>query len=418
MATNGFQIKDVQRILLDVPFHERSATTMEIRVPGWSIVELCRITTSSGVVGVGETITNYTWGRTGDKEAQRVLNRNLFDHLWDDSLGAGLQMALFDAAGKLLGVPCHRLLGTQYRDACPISWWSQDMPPEAWAQQAEFAVENGYIAMKAKARPWFDVDQQMAAVTDAVPPHFRVDLDFNGTLVGVDQAAPLISRLEQDYRMLAIVETPIPQADVAGNALLRQKIQSPIAMHMGSPPVMTAIREGVCDGFVIGGGASRVLRDGTLAERSDMPFWLQLVGTGLTTAFSVHLGAVLSAARWPAISCLNIYKHPLVTDLQVEGGHIAVPDQPGLGVELDWDAVERLRVDPDYRKPVPRQIHTISWPDGRTTHYPDGQYRDPFLGGKLPGFLPGISLEYRLDDQTDAFDREYTELFPGSDGPG
>jgi len=341
-----------------------------------------------------------------------VLGQNLFDHLWDDSLGAGLQMALFDAAGKALGVPCHRLLGTQHRDACPISWWSQDMSPEHWARQAKLAVEQGYLAMKTKARPWFDVDRQMAAVSDAVPPYFRVDLDFNSTLVGADQAAPLIARLEQRYPMLAIVETPIPQVDVPGNALLRRKIRSPIAMHMGSPPVMTAVREGICDGFVIGGGASRVMRDGTLAERVDMPFWLQLVGTGLTTAFSLHLGAVLSAARWPAISCLNIYEHPLALDLQVEGGHIAVPDRPGLGVELDRDAIEVFRVDPGYRKPVPRQIHTIAWPDGRVTHYPDGRYRDLFLDGNLPGFLPGVSLEYRLDDQTDAFDREYTELFP------
>ena len=412
MTAKGFIVKNIERIVLNVPFHPRCARVKEVRVPGWSIVELCKVTTASGVVGVGETITNYTWGQSGEEKFERVLDRNLFDLLWDDSLGAGLQMALFDAAGKLLEVPCHRLLGTQYRDACPVSWWAQDMKPEEWAAEAQAAEEHGFITMKVKARPWFDIDQQLAAVCAAVSPHFKLDTDFNGLLVGVDIAAPLISRLEQKYSNLAIVESPIPQEDVAGNVLLRQKIRSPIAMHIGNPPVMTAIRERVCDGFVIGGGAKQVIRDGILAGQAKMPFWLQMVGTGLTTIFSVHLGAVLEQARWPAIPCINIYSHNLLKEFTVAGGHVDVPQGPGLGIELDWDAVEKFRVEPNFKKPLRREIHTIMWPDDRKTHYPDGNYRSDFLAGKLPPFLPGISLERRLDDGSAEFDREYRELFP------
>ena len=411
MDARHFIVKDIERTVLDIPFHPRCARVKEIRVPGWSIVELYRVTTAAGVVGLGETVANYTWGRSNEEACKRLLNQNLFDFLWDDSLGAGLQMALFDAAGKLLGVPCHRLLGPQYRDACPVSWWAQDMPPEEWAAEAKAAEANGFTTMKVKARPWFDPDEQLEAVCEVVSPHFKLDVDFNGLLLGVDLAAPLISRLEQKYSNLAIVETPIPQDDVAGNALLRRKIRSPIAMHIGSPPVMTAIREGVCDGFVIGGGARRVMRDGILAEQAKMPFWLQMVGTGLTTIFSVHLGAVLAQARWPAIPCINIYSNPLIKGFKVEGGHIRVPQEPGLGVELDLDAVERFRVDPAYSKPVRRQIHTILWPDGRQTDYPDGGYRQLFLDGKLPGFLPGVSLERRIDDGSEAFDTAYRERF-------
>ena len=155
-----------------------------------------------------------------------------------------------------------------------------------------------------------------------------------------------------------------------------------------------------------------VLHDGILAEKAKMPFWLQMVGTGLTTAFSLHLGAVLEQARWPSITCVNIYTHSLLRAFNVEGGCIAVPQEPGLGVDVDWDEIEDLRVEPDLRKPVPRQIHTILWPDGRRSHYPDGRYRSEFLAGKLLGFLPGISLECRLDDGSETFDREYRELFP------
>ena len=65
-----------------------------------------------------------------------------------------------------------------------------------------------------------------------------------------------------------------------------------------------------------------------------MPLWLQLVGTGITTAFTAHLGAVLPAAQWPAITCLNTYRDDLIREpLEIRRGHMRVPEAPGLGVE-------------------------------------------------------------------------------------
>ncbi len=411
MTSKDCEVADIEHILLHVPFHPRCAKVKQTRVPFWALVDVCKLTTSAGVTGYGETLTRYTWGQSNEKQFARVRGKNIFDHLWDDSLGAGLQMALFDAAGKTLGVPCHKLIGVQYRDACPVSWWSQDRTPEEWVMEAQAAIDHGFTTMKVKARPWFYPAEQLEAVRKSVPNYFKIDADFNGLLLGVDHAAPLIRRLEDTYSQLAMVETPIPQNDVAGNALLREKIASPIAMHFGNPPFMTAVREGVCDGFVIGGGASRVMKQGTLAAEANMPFWLQLVGSGLTTMWGVHLGAVLSHARWPAIPCVNIWTHPLVKNFKVEGGHIRVPNTPGLGIELDWDVIERYRVAPDFKLEEKRQIHTIHWPDGRQTHYPDGSYREDFLAGRLTGFLPGIRLELKLDDGTEEYDREYRELF-------
>ena len=408
----NFVVKDIVRTVLHVPFHERCADTMEVYGPGWSIVELIEVETEGGVVGIGETIQGYTWGHSREAEFARVRGRNVFEMLWDDSLGAGLQMALFDAAGKHLGVPCHRLMGPQHRDACPVSWWAQSMPPAAWAAEARAAEAHGFTTMKVKARPWYDIAAQIQAVDEATSQHFKLDADFNTMLLGVDQAAPLIARLERDNACLAIVESPIPQDDVEGNKLLRQKIRCPIAMHMGQPPPMTAIREGVCDGFVIGGGVRRVLSDGNLAERAHMPFWLQMVGTGLTATFAAHLGAVLKEARWPAIPCVNIYSHVLVQEFAVEGGHLRVPEAPGLGIELDREAVERLRVEPDFAKAPVRQIHAVRWPDGRILWAADGSYRGDFTAGKRTGFLPGMQLAVRLDDGSEEFDREYRERFP------
>ncbi|MEE3259811.1 MAG: mandelate racemase/muconate lactonizing enzyme family protein [Candidatus Latescibacterota bacterium] len=409
----NFAVKDVVRTVLHVPFHERCADAMEVYGPGWSIVELIEVETEGGVVGVGETIQGYTWGRSLEAQFARVRGRNIFELLWDDALGAGLQMALFDAAGKHLEVPCHQLLGPQHRDACPVSWWAQSMAPEAWMAEARAAEAHGFNTMKVKARPWYDIAAQLQAVDRATSQHFKLDTDFNTMLLGIDLAAPLIAKLERDNDCLAIVESPIPQDDVEGNKLLRRKIRSPIAMHLGQPPVMTAIREGVCDGFVIGGGVRQVLSDGNLAARAQMPFWLQMVGTGLTTTFAAHLGSVLKEARWPAIPCVNIYSHTLLREFEVVGGHLRVPEGPGLGVELDREAVERLRVEADFAKEAVRQIHVVRWPDGRELWAVDGGYRSDFVAGKITGFLPGMGLEVRLDDGSEEFGREYRERFGG-----
>ena len=76
-----------------------------------------------------------------DAAIERVKGGNPADFLGDDSLGAGLQMALYDLVGKALGVPVYRLFNLpRAREWCPISWWNIDMPPEAYAAEAKEAL--------------------------------------------------------------------------------------------------------------------------------------------------------------------------------------------------------------------------------------------------------------------------------------
>ena len=53
MTSRDYTVKSVDRTLLNIPFHERCARVKEIRVPGWTQVELCTVTTTSGVTGIG-----------------------------------------------------------------------------------------------------------------------------------------------------------------------------------------------------------------------------------------------------------------------------------------------------------------------------------------------------------------------------
>jgi len=422
----GARVAAVDFVLLQDPFTPRHADHMPRLSGDWSLIEVCRVTLENGVVGVGETIVQYTWGRVPEGAAARVRGRNVFECLWEDSLGCGLQMALWDAAGKAAGVPCHALFGRQVRSAAPISWWCLDFTPEEWVEEARLAVEAGYTSLKLKGRPWRDVLEQVAAVAEAVPPSVLIDLDFNASLANAATAVPFLRELER-YPNVAIVETPIPQGDVAGNKQIRAHTRLPIAMHFGSPPIMTALQEDVCDGFVVGGGASALVRQGALAAAANKPLWLQLVGTGLTTAWTLQAGAVVTHAQWPAVTCMHIWQDDLIVEpIRIAGGYAQVPARPGLGVELDEAAVERLRLHDPQRLPErPRRLYTISWPAsepgasaparaagavpaGRAAVAGfEGDLFREYEHGNHPRFATGVSLSQLDDDGSEQFDRAF-----------
>ncbi|MCW5978103.1 MAG: mandelate racemase/muconate lactonizing enzyme family protein [Bryobacteraceae bacterium] len=408
-GSSNLTVKKVDRTWINVPFRDAPARNMIRELPHWTIFEICRVTLASGVVGFGETMVYYTWGRVSDEAVQRVTGRNAAEQMWDDSLGCGLQMALFDAVAKANDVPVYRLLGPKRRDRPFISWWAIDMPAEDWLLECKDALAQGYTDFKTKARPWFDLDRQCSAFSKDLPRHFKIDFDFNSMLLDSSRAGRYLVQIEK-YPNVAIYESPIPQSDVAGNKMLRSQTRVPIAMHYGSPPIMTALREDVCDAFVIGGGASGVMNDGTVAAAADKPFWLQLVGTGITAAFALHFGAALSHARWPSVNCHQLFTHPMIRpELRVENGTAAVPEAPGLGVTLDEDAVERLRIQPLSREPypAPNLLIAIRWPSGATSYYAHArQYWDDFLGGRLPLFPEGVYLERIADNGS----REWKEL--------
>ena len=400
-------ITDVEQILLLVPFNEHHDLHMTRLSGDWRLVEVCRIHTDSGLCGIGETVVEYTWGRPPDDLKDRLVGADPLRHLWDSTLGAGPEMALWDLAGKAAGVPIHRLLGEQVRGRVPISWWCLDMAPEEWAAEAQKALDNGYVTMKLKGRPWRDIHAQLSSLEAVIPKSMHLDIDFNSMLVDAGTAIPLLQDL-LSFVNVSIYETPIPQGDVAGNRQIRRHVPRPLAMHYGTPPIMTALQDDVCDGFVVGGGLASVLEAGTIAAVANKPFWLQLVGLGLTTAWSAQIGAVLTHAQWPAISCMHIWEHDLLAEsFAIERGYMGVPEGHGLGVTLDEEAIDRYRVDGKATRP--RQLFRIQWPDeygqDATSVYAGYEHdlQRGFDLGRDPRFVRGSRMEIENDDGTAAF---------------
>ncbi len=413
---NNLRIESVDRTWVEVPLKPRHARHLSRENWDWGVFEILRLRTNSELVGYGETMVYYTWGRVPKAQIERVIGRSPFEFLWDDKLGAGLQMAILDLAGKALGLPCYKLMGTRYREWCPVSWWSNDMSTEDWSDEIREALSLGYLSAKLKARPWRDFAGQMETLASLVPSDFRFDADFNGFLLNAGNAVPYLLELEQNP-LISIFESPIPQGDVEGNAVVRSKITRPVAMHYGSPPIPTTLRDEVCDGFVIGGGADRIRKEGAVAEQMNKPFWLQMVGTGLTTAFMLHFAATLSHATWPAITCHEIYVDDLLLrPLEVRHSYMRVPEAPGLGVEPDEEAIARFAVEEGYAPPPPPNLYRVVWPSGASVVYAVGKHGTPtphavperglwddFIAGNQPLFHRGVSLEIMPDDGSAAW---------------
>ncbi len=409
-ATGEFEVERVDRVTVRVPYREVPRRNMDRELPHWRYSEIFEVRLRSGQVGIGETLLYYTWGVSGDDDVARVTGRNAVELMWDDSLGAGLQMALFDAVARTAGVPIHRLLGRKVNERTPLSWWNIDTSGDDMAAECAEAHRLGYLSYKTKGRPWFDVHDQVRKGAAAVPEEFKIDMDFNSTLRDAERAIPILKDLEK-HPQVDIYETPIPQSDVAGNRAIREATRVNIALHYGTPSPSVVVREGVCDGFVVGGGATRVMQQAQFAREVDMPFWLQLVGTGLTAAYSLHFGGVLSHARWPAVNCHQLYTHSLLSrPIVVEKGTARVPDEPGLGYDLDHKAIERFRVPKPERRPDPPRLLETSWPDGKRLYVANNGRVNFMLtlgnDGTIPFYKPGATTRLVPNDGS----REWREL--------
>lgn len=408
-------ISQVEFIHLDIPFTPYTNEHMQYWLPHWRISQICKITLENGIVGWGETLPNYTWSKVPEGVEEQLIGRPAAELLWRDELGAGVQMALFDAVGKALNVPVHRLLGTKVRDWAPISWWSMDMPPAAWAEQCAAAVRQGYMSAKLKARTWYDLHAALQAIFEVVPEQFLLDLDFNATLDNSANAVHFLKTLEQ-YDQVAMIETPIPHEDVAGNKHIRSRINRPIAMHYGIPPAMTSLKEDICDGYVVCAGAAAVQKQANICAEANKPFWIQMVGTGITTTWAAHWGGVLEQAKWPSITCMNVWESQLLTEpIEIRGGFMQVPDAPGLGITPDEELLAKYRVDYDWVDP-PRHVYRYARANGEVTYYgcTKQDLHRIFPKDAHPVCEPGCTCDPVEDDGSAEFDELYNAVQNGS----
>ncbi len=391
------KVSSVDCVSVDLPYKPLPAIYMASH---WGVNfrrrrHVCRLTLSNGVVGFGE-------GGVSHSTLSEVIRRSTADLLWDDSVGAGLQMALFDAVGKTREVPVHRLLGERCRDRMRVAWTSFPMPPDAWKAECQEAVQLGYNYFRGKAWPWFDLREQYKAALSAAED-ISFGFDFNSWLLTRDRARDYLQSLEATGNVY-MFEEPLPTGDISGNRHLRTSISAPLVLHWEQGAIETASEEETCDALVVGGGAKEILTAGKTLAAASRPFFLEVVGSGLTTAYCAHFASVLSHATLPAVNLSHVFATDLIEPgCVVENGYVKVPEGPGLGVSINEESLERYRIEPGQHGTSngDGKLFALRWSSSSVSYYAKiRQCKRDLLLGEIPGFAPGVPMEEIPDDGT------------------
>ena len=332
------KITGIDVIQVKAPYHEGISELM-IRRDLYQIDYVYKVYTDEGLIRIGDG------GRQPDEEIQQYIGRDPFEFV-NGCAPTPLQQAFYDIMGKALGVPVHQLLGEKVHDKVPISYWSIDMPPAEWANEARRAYSLGYRVHKIKARPWFDIAEQVQAISAAVPSDLKLRVDANDSFETPARTLE-VANLLRDYNIESF-ETPIPQGNIDGYVNIKQNCDIPITIHFGNPDPIDAIKANMTDSFIIAypdSRAANAVREAAIAHAAHLPIWLQIVELGITTAYVMHLSATMPNATMPAITLSCLRANALVEPpIQMEDGYATVPDKPGLGIKLDEDALENCRV--------------------------------------------------------------------------
>ncbi len=311
-----------------------------------------KVHTDSGITGVGETPRGLK-EEAVRRNAEFLTGKNILDlNLTRLSLPSpagysGFETALYDALGKAVGWPVWRLLGGLAQEKVLVNYWCGRKNPVDMRRVAERAVAGRFRGIKIKGRPGDPVVQAVEAIA-AVSPALKVTVDFNGYHKSVAEFLPIGKGLEA-VGNVQVIEDPIVKSDLAGYRALRKALKTPIALHLASPKAMIeAIAAQACSIFNTGPAPSMAsfLANAYLAGAVSIPVWH---GSGhelgIMDAAMVHSCAAAPNCTLPS----DILSYQRVDDLvvrpiEIRDSYAVVPRQPGLGVELDEDAVRRYQV--------------------------------------------------------------------------
>jgi D-galactarolactone cycloisomerase len=263
---------------------------------------------------------------------------------------SGVDIALWDILGKARGVPLYQLLGGKCHDKVPV--YATALYPEEPAKVAKRArgfAEQGFHGVKIKVG--FDLDQDIRivrAVREELGKDFVIMTDANQgyTLNVALKAADAFAECGAYW-----LEEPLFVEDIEGHAMLREKGKTPIAvgenLHM-CYAFENFIARGAVDfiqpDVARAGGITEIRKITAIAAMHKVPVSFHTWGDGVALAASVHLSAALEHC---IVMELDYTYNPLREELlrepfKVANGYLIPPEKPGLGIELNEEALGRF----------------------------------------------------------------------------
>ena len=366
---------------------------------------IIRLDTNQGVYGIGE-VRDAGHRENALQFKSMLLGQNpcnvdmLFRAIkrfgsWGREGGgvSGLELALWDLAGKAYGVPCYQFLGGKYRDKVRVY---ADTPtpaeptPEGYAERVLGRKEMGFTFIKFDVTPrvlpglpntligsrtqheygltrWGQAPGSgvVAKITDegiarmaAVAAKVRETVGWDISLC-VDHFGHGYMTANEVIRLgkalepygLAWMEDPMPWNDIEGHRIVKEAINVPTAageeLYLWDG-FRELIEKRAVDiihpDLLTSGGMLETKKIADYAERYGIPTALHFAGSPIAFMANVHCAAAISSFVALENHAVDLpFWKGLVTGLAdplMEDGYVAVPDKPGLGVDLDLEGIE------------------------------------------------------------------------------
>lgn len=253
---------------------------------------------------------------------------------------AGLETAVWDLAARRQGVSLARLLGGEReRVAAGVSIGLQESIPGLLNRVGE-ALARGYQRVKLKIRPGFDVEPVTAVRKAFSGVPLMVDANSAYTL----RDLPVLRAL--DELGLTMIEQPLGYDDLVDHARLQACLRTPVCLDesLHTPAdLRKAVALGSCRianvKYARMGGLGPSLETHALARASGIPVWCgSMLELGVGQAVNLALASLPGFTLPGDLAPSDRYTVDDVIDPPIEmasDGTFAVPDGPGIGVELD-----------------------------------------------------------------------------------
>jgi L-alanine-DL-glutamate epimerase-like enolase superfamily enzyme len=347
---------------------------------------LVRIHTDEGITGIGEAsgrgrkvlkpfIEDTLGPLVMGKDPRRI------NQLWEEmffstsrlgpmgmqTTGIGaIDIACWDILGKSIGMPLYDVLGGAARTRIQLYWstglgWR--LEPREMLAKVEQGCKEGFQAFKIRmdwnanrqdSNPSKDYEM-FKLCREFLPEDMPLSFDANnGYSVG--------TAIEQGKRFeqlgIAHFEEPLPQYDYLGLKQVVDALAVPVStgeqehtrwqfrdlIQLANPDILQP-------DIVMAGGISELRKIYTLAETFNKPVMPHCPSAGVSSAASLHLFATVTNAirpheysrefSGPREEVEALFEDPLIP----ENGYITLPERPGLGLEVNPQALERLKLD-------------------------------------------------------------------------
>ncbi len=329
--------------------------TTEAGETGWGEAPPTHVITgdsmASIVYAVNEVIAPKLIGADIRNRAE-VFNRIHTAIIRNTSAKAAVDMAVHDLLGKLAGLPLYQLLGGS-RQELDSNFTVSVNEPREMADDAVRYQEEGFSTLKVKVgtgSPALDIER-VKAIRSAVGPAVKIRLDANQGW-SPKEAVRTIASMEDAGLAIELVEQPVHAEDLDGLAYVTQQTLTPIMADESifSPrDALRVLQMGAADLLNIKlmkcGGIHEALKINALAESYGVECMTgSMIETKLGITAAAHFAASQkNVTRVDFDAPLMLSGDPILGGVIYSGQTVHLPEQPGLGVQIEPSWHSQLR---------------------------------------------------------------------------